>query len=325
MADNYENLITRIAEAAGITLEEINRRVEAKKAKLSGLISKEGAAQIVAAELGLSLDKQTVKINQIIPGMRRVNLTAKIIRQFPIREYNKNGREGRVLNLVIADETGNIKLVLWDTNHITLFEEKKLQQGEVIEITSGNLRNDEVHLTAFSDIKKSKEKLEVKEMPAGSNISIGTAPDKRIEQIKAGERARIRAVIVQSFQPRHYETCTECGKKVLQKEGSEDYECATHGKVTPKRRTLLNVVIDDGTETIRAVMFSDQIAKLLPEGKTPEEITQIDVEEIIIGQEKYFTGEVRTNSYFNNEEIIINGIEEIDLDKLIKELETRRG
>ncbi len=53
---NYDLLIERIATSAGIEKEEVERKVEAKKAKLSGLISKEGAAQIIAAELGINFE-----------------------------------------------------------------------------------------------------------------------------------------------------------------------------------------------------------------------------------------------------------------------------
>jgi len=38
-------------------------KVEDKKAKLSGLISKEGAAQIIAAELGVNFEDQDLKLN----------------------------------------------------------------------------------------------------------------------------------------------------------------------------------------------------------------------------------------------------------------------
>ena len=75
----YEQLIDRIAKLAGLTTEEIQRRVEAKKAKLSGLISNEGAAQVVAAELGISFEKQKFKINDLLNGMRRVIIVGKII------------------------------------------------------------------------------------------------------------------------------------------------------------------------------------------------------------------------------------------------------
>jgi len=54
--NNYELLIDRIAKSASLEKSEVERKVEAKKAKLSGLISKEGAAQIIAAELGINFD-----------------------------------------------------------------------------------------------------------------------------------------------------------------------------------------------------------------------------------------------------------------------------
>ena len=47
--ENYNKLVERISKVSNLSAEEIERKVEAKKAKLSGLISKEGAAQIVAA------------------------------------------------------------------------------------------------------------------------------------------------------------------------------------------------------------------------------------------------------------------------------------
>ena len=48
--ENYEKILERISRSSGVEKEELDRRVEAKRAKLSGLISKDGAAQIIAAE-----------------------------------------------------------------------------------------------------------------------------------------------------------------------------------------------------------------------------------------------------------------------------------
>ena len=54
MQGNYERILEKIAKAAGLERAEIETRIEAKRQKLSGLISKEGAAQVVASELGIS-------------------------------------------------------------------------------------------------------------------------------------------------------------------------------------------------------------------------------------------------------------------------------
>src|SRR3989344_2218858 len=113
--DPYQQLLERIAQAAGVSAADIERRIEAKRAKLSGLVSKEGAAQIVAAEMGINFDKEKLKISELSQHTKRANVTGKIIQVFPVRSYNKNGKEGKVANLVIADESGNARLVLWDT------------------------------------------------------------------------------------------------------------------------------------------------------------------------------------------------------------------
>jgi ssDNA-binding replication factor A large subunit len=75
----YDLLIERIVRTTGKTKEEIEEKVEAKKEKLSGLISKEGAAQIIAAELGINFEDQDLKIEELLPGMRKVNVIGKVM------------------------------------------------------------------------------------------------------------------------------------------------------------------------------------------------------------------------------------------------------
>src|SRR3989344_6623595 len=125
MLGNYENILERISKSSGLEKDEIERRVEAKRAKLSGLISKEGAAQVIAAELGISFDNEKLKIGELLPTMRKVNVIGKVINLFPVRTFTKNDKQGKVANMVIADETSNIKVVLWDVNHIGLIEKEE--------------------------------------------------------------------------------------------------------------------------------------------------------------------------------------------------------
>ena len=128
---NYEKIIEKIARASNLDKEEIKRKVQAKRAKLSDLISYEGAAQIVAVELGINFENEKLKINELLPGMRKVNVIGKIITLFPVRAFkNSKGEDSKVANFVLADDTSNIKIVLWDTNHIALIEEGNI--GEIV-------------------------------------------------------------------------------------------------------------------------------------------------------------------------------------------------
>ena len=40
-----------------------------------------------------------------------------------------------------------------------------------------------------------------------------------------------------------------------------------------------------------------------------------------MGKELFFVGNVRKNSYFNNPEFVVESVEELDLDKLVSDLE----
>ncbi len=300
--ENYDKILDRIVRAGDLSKEEIERKVEAKKARLSGLISREGAAQIVAAELGINFDKQQVKISEVLPGMRRVNLIGKIINLFPVRSFTRNNQEHKVLSMVVADDTSNIRVVLWDTNHINLFESGKIKEGDVVEISNANIRNMEVHLNSFSDIKYSNEKLEnIKEEKIYR--------EKPILEFKQGLNSATRAFIVQSFPPRFFEVCPECGKKL-----DTEKNCKEHGKQAPEKKALLNVVLDDGTENIRAVLFSNILDKL-----------NLDLNnfknEDILGKEMIFSGTVRKNKIFNNPEFVVNDIKEVNVEELIANLE----
>lgn len=309
--DNYVQLVERIAQASKLPKEDIERKVEAKRAKLSGLVSKEGAAQIVAAELGINFDREKMKISELVQGMKKANVIAKVIDVSPVRSYNKNGREGKVVNLMIADKSGNVKTVLWDTNHISLIEQNKIKKDDVIEISNGQVRNGELHLSSFSDIKLSKEVME-------DVITKKMFSDKKIKDAKAGENLRIRAVIVQVFEPRYFEVCPECGKRVI------DNECKIHGKIEPKHRALLNVILDDGTDSVRSVLFGEMIYQL---GLNEEEVFNMDKflekKREILGEEKVFTGNMRTNALFNTAELNIEQIEDVKVDLLLKELEQK--
>jgi ssDNA-binding replication factor A large subunit len=308
---NYEQLVERISKSSGLDKEEIERKIEAKKAKLSGLISKEGAAQIVAAELGINFDNEKLKISELVQGMKRANLSGKIVKLNPVREFSKDGKEGKVASFLLADETSNIRTVLWDTNHISLIESGKIKENSVVDISNGNMRNGELHLSSFADIKESKEKIENVILERSFNY-------KKLKEVHLGEDIKTRAVIVKAFEPRYFEVCPQCGKKAVNE------ECRVHGKVTATKRALLNIILDDGTETIRSVIFGDEIQNL---GLTKEQIFSLDeynkIKDNFLGEEMSFSGQIRNNALYNTTEFTIEGIKKIDPNELVKELEAK--
>jgi len=306
---DYKQLIEKIAKASGLEVDEIDRKVDAKCAKLSGLISKEGSAQIVASELGVNFESEKVKVSELSDNTRRANLIAKIITEPVIRDFTtKAGNPGKVLSMEIADDTGSIRTVLWDTNHISFFEEGKIKNNDMVEVVGGGIRNSELHLSGFSEIKLSDEV--IGEVKRGSKMV-----EKKILDLKVGEKVKLRAVIVKIFEPRFFEVCPECNKKVV--EG----KCDAHGNITPVKKALIGLVLDDGSENMRGVLFSEQIKAIgISDEELEDGVLFMKKKKELLGKEAYFDCNVRNNALFNNVELIVNAMQDIDLDGLIEGL-----
>ncbi len=308
---NYEKILNIISKSSGMAIDEIERKVEEKRSKLAGLISKEGAAQVIAAEMGMSFDDEKLKINELISGMKKVNFISQVLNISPIRTFMRKGAEGKVCNLFVADNTSNIKIVLWDMHHIELVEKGTIKEGHVIEVSNGTLRDDEVHLGSFSELKLSKEKLE--------NIKTEKiVKEKDIVNFRTADNVSTRAFIVQAFEPRFFEVCPECKRKPsLDAEGAL---CENHGRIVPEKRALINLVLDDGTETIRCVLFHDILAALgLKNLEDPNKI--IEQKQDLMGKEMIFSGSVRNNKMFNTPEFVVENVGIVELDHLIQRLE----
>lgn len=314
MEGNYSKILERIAKASGLPKEDVERKIDVKIAKLSGLISREGAAQVVCVELGISLENEKFKIDELLSGMRKVNVIGKVINISPVRTFERQGKTNKVVNFIIADDTSNIKVVLWDTNHIELIENGKITEGSVIELAGGNVRENEIHLGSFSELKPSNE--EFKEVKTEI-----IAKEKTIAEFKPRDNVNVRAFIVQAFDPRFFHVCPECRKKVVLE--GEKYICQEHGNVPAEKRALINIVIDDGTESIRTVLFHDALNTLgLTELENSERL--FNQKQDLIGKEMFFSGNVRMNNFFNNQEFIVDKIKEVDLDSLISQLENKK-
>jgi len=304
--ENYNFLLDRLAKSCGLDKEEIERRVNAKREKLSGLISKEGAIHVISSELGISLDEGKCKIEELTPGMRKVNLVGKIIKLFPVRSYTqKDGTPSKVANMILADNTSNVKVVLWDTNHIKLLEDGIIKEGDIVEVVNSSIREGEVHLGSFSDFKKSNEKFD-------SIQTEKVVKEKSIADFHVGDSVNFRGFIVQSFEPRFFNVNKQTGRKISQEE--------IDSGIASEKRALINLVVDDGTETVRAVLFFERMIEIgLSEINDVEKLK--NQRDDLLGKEFIFSGTIKMNSYFNTPELIVEKIERVNLDELIKKLE----
>ena len=70
----------KIVQSGKMSLSDLDIKIKEKINDLSGLISEEGAAHIIANELGielLTMGKEKIKIKEAYPGMRNVSVVGK--------------------------------------------------------------------------------------------------------------------------------------------------------------------------------------------------------------------------------------------------------
>ena len=85
----YDVVVKKIIEDKGLSQAEIDDKVEKKMAQLAGLISKDGAAHIIANELGVKVMEQkgVVKINEVFASMRGLETQGKVTRKLELYEF----------------------------------------------------------------------------------------------------------------------------------------------------------------------------------------------------------------------------------------------
>jgi len=71
-------------------------------------------------------------------GISDVNLVGEVLSTEAVRTFDRDdGSEGQVSNLVLGDETGRVRVTLWDDQAETALE---LDAGEVVEVVDGYVR-----------------------------------------------------------------------------------------------------------------------------------------------------------------------------------------
>jgi len=256
MDEQVEEIYRKLADQ--ITPEDFQARVEEKVALMAGLCDGRTAALLVARDLGAS--EVLTKIGSIRPETGNVTFTGRVLAISEIREFPRSdGSMGRVANLTLADETGSVRVALWD---------------ETVELVrSGDLKVDQCL----------KVRGLAKEGYAGTEVTLGrgggieevdlditprTKPYK-IAEIKSdmGEVSFL-GVVVDPGEIRNF----------LRKDGGQ-------GQV----RTVL---LGDETGKIRLTLWDAQAAMPLEKGETIEVMNGSC-------RERYGSLEIQTGSYSN--------------------------
>lgn len=321
-----EETVQKILDETELDEDELREEVEEKMEEFSGLVSEEGAFHLVAKEYGVELSEasdQELKIDNIVPEMRSVNLKARVTNILDPNTFERDdGDEGKVQNIVLGDDTGTIRLTLWDDQ--TEIAEQ-VDEGDAVAIggaytVEDDRGNAELRLGDEAQVKMADED-EVPEVET-RDTSTTEASIREVRSENASYSVKGMVMNVYTSNP-FYSTCPEC-ETTVREDDDGNFVCEDHGEVEPDKKLAISAVLDDGTGNIRSVFFRDQARALLDIDEEVEKEGDVsaveDAAEEALGKELRIEGRTRYNDYFGTLEIIVNEMESVDVEEELEQL-----
>ena len=155
------------------------------------------------------------------------------------------------------------------------------------------------------------------------DIPLEVSVRKKIEELQPGERAEVRGIVVAVYSTKPYSaTCNKCGGRAIWKDG--EWICTECGSKDVRVVPILSFEIDDGTGTLRAVLFGEK-AKEIYGDKFPGDESLQEAENKLLGRDFIFSGSIRKNELLDRLEIVVDSLREIDFfdeyNRLVEEVE----
>ena len=252
----YEKLKGRMSH------EEFLVLVEQKEKLMGDLADRESAAMLVACDHGVNNDE--MKIDKVTSDISNVTVIGKVITCSDVRTFARDdGSAGSVANLTIADDTGSIRVVLWD------------QAADLVKVGEIGFK-DSIQVSGF-----------VKEGRNGLEISIGRGGS--VDKVALNEEIQVRIEPYKISEIHSGMSDIHIVGKVLEISDIRTFQRkdATTGRVR-------NITLGDATGKIRVTVWDDKIDKL-------DQIALNDNIEIAgaYARENTFSNQVEINTGFN--------------------------
>jgi replication factor A1 len=218
---DLENIVQQILlTRRDLTREEVLKKIYEKKRSSEDYFLDEVAARIIAVELGVEIQGENeafngeIKVKDLVSGLNDVTIIGRIISIYPVNTFSRNdSSQGKVVRLVLADETGDLKLVLWD-DKTSLVETGEIKQGQILKVLHAYVRESfngklELHLGRKGELETSPKGIDENRYPFTSEPmdKIGTLkPEKK--------RANVIGWVTQAFPASEFTRKDGTGGKV---------------------------------------------------------------------------------------------------------------
>jgi replication factor A1 len=236
---NHKEIFEKILELrSDLTAEDLQRMIQTKIEGAGRLLTEEGATFMVANEFGIDLSNGNVvgtgmKVKDIIIGANDATIIGVVSSiSLPKSFVRRDGVEGQVARLVVSDDTGSIRVVLWNEK-TSIISEGKVSQNQMVRISHGYVRKG---LTGNPELNLGRR---------GTVVVLSSTPDfepitpqrslKKIRDLTEGNLVNIIGVV-----------------KGLSQISSFKRANGTQGQV-------MRIRLADDTGRVRAVLWDDQV------------------------------------------------------------------
>jgi hypothetical protein len=334
-----DEILDKLEASAKLNRDDLKERIRKKHDGLEGFVSMEGAAYLVAKELGVNLlnsEKRKLDIKNIVAGMRNVSVAGRLFRISNTVDFKRsNGMAGRVANIFLGDRTGFIRMPLWN-DQVKMLDEEAIKIGDVIQV-SGAVSQENIYGEVELSLGKYGKVFDVSDEVSSAGMEKEFPQAEDLQKFFLSGAGSSDRVPIKSISPGIYEikgtiidvvkgnfifyTCPTCGGKAVRgyepSDGAVKYECSEHGKVDAEPAMVVSFVVDDGTDMLRVVAFRN-VAESLATTKVGD-IEKLSVDErfavvsgSMVGKEYIIHGTVKKNTSFDRLEMVADGAKPVN-------------
>ena len=323
-----EDLIEKVVEESELSEDDLTEKIDEKMEEFEGLVSEEGAVHLVAKEHGIELAEEAsedLKIENIVPDMRKVVAKGRVLNISDMNTFERDDDEedGKVQNLLLGDDTGTIRVTLWDEQ--TEIAEN-VSEGDVIEMAGcytveDDRGNAELRLGDSATVKMADDQEQFENIENEASTTEVAVSEINTE----GSSYRTKGMIMQVYTSNpFYRVDPDTGDTVREDDDGNFVTDDGDEIEDPEGRLAVSGVIGDGTENIRCVFFGEQAREMLDVDEETEKDMDVDAvedaAEKVRGKEVEVEGRTRYNDYFGRIELLVNEMNEIEAEDEIENM-----
>jgi ssDNA-binding replication factor A large subunit len=145
-----------------VTERQILENLDLEKKRAAGLFGDETLLRLIAAKFGVEVPYSRVycpnlSTKDLLAGLNDVSVQGRLLAVFPCRTFQGEDKSGKYATLLVADNDGVLRAVLWDKK-ADMVDSGELKMGQIVCLRHGYTKADrcgkaEMHLGSKSQIE----------------------------------------------------------------------------------------------------------------------------------------------------------------------------